>query len=77
MQFEWYYLSNFRSPYLIHCCFLNTNPEVFLFESLPLVSLQYQECEIQVTLRPINQLYRINDKKDYEVDQGHLDSDGY
>ena len=31
------------------------------FGALPLVSLQYQECEIQITLRPINQLYRIND----------------
>ncbi len=31
------------------------------FESLPLVALQYHECEIQITLRPIQQLYRILD----------------
>jgi hypothetical protein len=37
------------------------------FESLPLVSLQYQECEVQITLRPINQLYRINNKSGTEI----------
>jgi hypothetical protein len=31
------------------------------FSALPLLSLQYQECEIQVTLAPIQQLYRIRD----------------
>jgi hypothetical protein len=31
------------------------------FESLPLVALQYHECEVQITLRPINQLYSILD----------------
>jgi len=31
------------------------------FGALPLLSLQYQECEIQVTLAPIQQLYRIRD----------------
>ena len=41
------------------------------FESLPLVSLQYQECEIQITLRPINQLYRINDINGYSVAPGY------
>ena len=41
------------------------------FESLPLVSLQYQECEIQITLRPINQLYRINDKNGCVVAPGY------
>jgi len=41
------------------------------FESLPLVSLQYQECEIQITLRPINQLYRINDINGYPVAPGY------
>ena len=41
------------------------------FESLPLVSLQYQECEIQITLRPINQLYRINDINGYTVAPGY------
>jgi len=41
------------------------------FESLPLVSLQYQECEIQLTLRPINQLYRILDNNGYQVAPGY------
>ena len=41
------------------------------FESLPLVSLQYQECEIQITLRPINQLYRINDINGNTVAPGY------
>jgi len=41
------------------------------FGSLPLVSLQYQECEIQVTLRPINQLYKINDKNGCMVAPGY------
>jgi hypothetical protein len=41
------------------------------FESLPLVSLQYQECEIQITLRPINQLYRILDNNGYQVAPGY------
>jgi hypothetical protein len=40
------------------------------FEALPLVSLQYQECEVQITLRPINQLYRINDNAGYQVAPG-------
>jgi len=31
------------------------------FEALPLVALQYHECEIQITLRPINQLYTVLD----------------
>uniref|UniRef100_A0A6C0DF09 Major capsid protein N-terminal domain-containing protein n=1 Tax=viral metagenome TaxID=1070528 RepID=A0A6C0DF09_9ZZZZ len=31
------------------------------FEALPLLSLQYQECEIQVDLAPIQELYRIRD----------------
>ena len=42
------------------------------FESLPLVSLQYQECEVQITLRPINQLYRINDNNGNIVAPGYL-----
>ncbi len=41
------------------------------FEALPLVSLQYQECEVQITLRPINQLYRINDINGYSVAPGY------
>jgi hypothetical protein len=31
------------------------------FRALPLVALQYMECEIQITLRPIQQLYQIRD----------------
>ena len=41
------------------------------FESLPLVSLQYQECEVQITLRPINQLYRILDINGKQVAPGY------
>jgi hypothetical protein len=41
------------------------------FEALPLVSLQYQECEVQITLRPINQLYRINDINGKTVAPGY------
>jgi hypothetical protein len=41
------------------------------FESLPLVSLQYHECEIQVTLRPIRELYRILDNNGYQVAPGY------
>jgi hypothetical protein len=40
------------------------------FESLPLVSLQYHECEVQITLRPINQLYRVLDINGYQVAPG-------
>ena len=42
------------------------------FGSLPLVSLQYQECEVQITLRSINQLYKINDSNGYSVAPGYL-----
>jgi hypothetical protein len=41
------------------------------FEALPLVSLQYQECEVQITLRPINQLYRILDINGKQVAPGY------
>jgi hypothetical protein len=41
------------------------------FESLPLVSLQYQECEVQITLRPINQLYTILDPSGNTVAPGY------
>jgi hypothetical protein len=41
------------------------------FESLPLVSLQYHECEVQITLRPINQLYRILDINGSQVAPGY------
>jgi len=41
------------------------------FEALPLVSLQMHECEIQITLRPINQLYRVLDVNGYLVAPGY------
>jgi hypothetical protein len=41
------------------------------FEALPLVSLQYHECEVQITLRPINELYRILDPSGYSVAPGY------
>ena len=41
------------------------------FESLPLVSLQYHECEVQLTLRPINQLYTILDINGNQVAPGY------
>jgi hypothetical protein len=41
------------------------------FESLPLVSLQYHECEVRITLRPINQLYRILDINGNQVAPGY------
>ncbi len=41
------------------------------FEALPLVSLQLHECEVQITLRPINQLYRILDANGYPVAPGY------
>lgn len=41
------------------------------FQALPLVSLQYHECEIQITLRPIRELYRILDTNGYQVAPGY------
>lgn len=41
------------------------------FGALPLVSLQLHECEVQITLRPINQLYRILDANGYSVAPGY------
>ncbi len=41
------------------------------FEALPLVSLQLHECEVQITLRPINQLYRVLDANGYSVAPGY------
>jgi hypothetical protein len=41
------------------------------FEALPLIALQYHECEIQITLKPINQLYTILDAKGYQVAPGY------
>ena len=41
------------------------------FGALPLVSLQTQECEIRVTLQPINKLYQILDNNGYQVAPGY------
>lgn len=41
------------------------------FEALPLVSLQYHECEIQITLRPINELYTVLDNNGNQVAPGY------
>jgi len=41
------------------------------FEALPLVSLQYHECEIQITLRPIRELYTILDINGHQVAPGY------
>ena len=41
------------------------------FESLPLVGLQYHECEVQITLRPIQQLYTVLDANGYQVAPGY------
>ena len=45
-------------------------------KALPLVGLQYHECEIQLTLRPIQELYTILDPSGYRVRPGYrvLDS---
>ena len=37
------------------------------FQALPLTSLQYQECEVQITLNPINSLYTVNDISGFRV----------
>lgn len=39
-------------------------------KALPLVALQYHECEIQITLRPIQELYTILDPSGYRVRPG-------
>jgi len=41
------------------------------FEALPLIALQYHECEIQITLKPINQLYTILDTNGKQVAPGY------
>jgi hypothetical protein len=38
--------------------------------SLPLISLQYHECEVQLTLRPIQDLYTVLDPSGYRVRPG-------
>ena len=40
-------------------------------KALPLVGLQYHECEIQLTLRPIQELYTILDPVGYRVRPGY------
>jgi hypothetical protein len=42
------------------------------FNALPLLSLQYQECEVQVTFNPINQLYQLLDANGYTVAPGFM-----
>jgi hypothetical protein len=37
------------------------------FQALPLTSIQYQDCEVQITLNPINTLYTVNDISGYRV----------
>jgi hypothetical protein len=39
-------------------------------KALPLVALQYHECEIQITLKPIQELYTILDPSGYRVRPG-------
>ena len=41
------------------------------FGALPLIALQYHECEVQITLRPINQLYTVLDNNGYQVAPGY------
>jgi hypothetical protein len=42
--------------------------------ALPLVGLQYHECEIQLTMNPINQLYTILDASGFRVRPGYQTS---
>ena len=39
--------------------------------ALPLLSLQYQTCEVQITFQPINQLYQLLDPSGYTVAPGY------
>jgi Major capsid protein N-terminus/Large eukaryotic DNA virus major capsid protein len=39
--------------------------------ALPLLSLQYQECEVQITFNPINQLYQLLDANGHTVAPGY------
>lgn len=41
-------------------------------QALPLVALQYQDCEVQLTLNPINTLYSILDASGYRVSPGFI-----
>lgn len=41
-------------------------------QSLPLVGLQYHDCEVQITLNPINTLYSILDASGFRVAPGYF-----
>ena len=41
-------------------------------QSLPLTALQYHECEVKITLNPINTLYSILDASGFRVSPGHF-----
>jgi len=41
-------------------------------QSLPLVGLQYHDCEVQITLNPINELYSILDASGFRVAPGYM-----
>jgi hypothetical protein len=41
-------------------------------QALPLVGLQYQDCEVRITLNPVNQLYTILDPSGYRVNPNWL-----
>ena len=43
------------------------------YNALPLLSLQYQECEVQVTFQPINRLYQVLDANGSTVAPGWLE----
>ena len=43
------------------------------YSALPLLSLQYQECEVQVLFRPINQLYQVLDANGSTVAPGFVE----
>jgi len=40
-------------------------------QSLPLIALQYHDCEVQITLNPINELYSILDASGFRVAPGY------
>jgi hypothetical protein len=41
-------------------------------QALPIVALQYQDCEVQITLNPINKLYSILDASGFRVAPGFI-----
>lgn len=42
------------------------------FNALPLLSMQYQECDVQITFNPINQLYQLLDANGQTVAPGYI-----